>query len=359
MRNLCIALILLLFTATSSSAQVRIVNASLNAERLTRSSCVTIQLLNNGAAGTVSLSGTVRSIEHGTLLRFSTGPFPVGSGTSSFTASELPIQQFEFSRTPMGRSVSVEGRLLAGNYEWCVILNDMENGEELDSYCDQVEVEDQLIMDLISPFDGDTIDEVRPTLVWTLTGPRVPEGQRVELTLVPLDKHQDTYRSMTTSMPHFVESDVRRTVVPFPMGVRDLERGRCYVWQVQRFLGVNSIDRSEAWRFCVSSPPALRADKYVLLGDGRNDGVYDVTDGMVFFRWDVTYTDVAPQCKVFDTAGTLVFDQATKENPQATPTAPGLYALDLRGLALRPGNYGMMVEDVKGTRDELMMVVTE
>ncbi|MEO8589946.1 MAG: hypothetical protein ABI432_11285 [Flavobacteriales bacterium] len=360
MRLFALTLIAMLFSA-GSVAQVTIIGSTIDPQLFTSGSFLQVSISNGGPAIPVVFSGEVRSKDGVHVLIFRSGPYGLGSGLHQLRSSALVMQQFAFGADQRSRTAALEGRLPAGNYTFCIKVSPAQDGEFQDEFCDAFQAEDRLFMDLVYPYDGDTIDEVRPSLSWSITSGKVPPGQVVKALLVPLTPGADAYQAIAAARPIFVADHLQRTVIPYPMGVQNLERGRCYAWQAERFLEGASIDRTEAWKFCVRKPRTPNPDRYVLVGSHASDAVVDAVDHRLYIRYDGQSGAAGVVCKVIRSNGTLT-DPRTSDlavDPAVRNTGPGLYEVDLAPCGLGIGEYALTVLSGTNRTAKLRFRITE
>jgi hypothetical protein len=272
------------------------------------------------------------------------------------------MRVYEYGISEAGRSALKFSRLPQGEYVFCV-RSEAIQAESHDEYCDQIQVEDFLFLDLVDPWDGDSIDEVRPTLSWTLTGtPMAMTGADVRIVLVPMEKGMLPAHALSLNRPLFMVPHVSEYSMAYPPGIPDLERGRCYAWQAERLDGSRIIDRSDPWGFCVRKHDKPVPVKYVLLGRDQNVATYQVVDDKIHFRYDSPYAIAALDCSVRDKHGKRVDAEAHKDGTSGTiqlgNKGAGLFELDLQPLGLKSGQYELVVKDAKQGVSKLPFVIT-
>jgi hypothetical protein len=343
-RRLSLGLVLSLSMGHSWS-QLAITHATLETEMFAPRTFLSLSISNPGGQTSAQISGEVLTSNNELVLTFRSASFDVRKGVHQVNSSGLDFTEFSFAQTPLSRSASLERRLPVGGYVLCLVLHPKEGSEPIDEFCEEFESEDRLFMDLVYPVDSDTIDEVRPTLAWTISSSKIPFGQKARLLLVPLTGEGDAYHAMAGARPVFVVDALDRLIVPYPNGVPDLERGRSYAWQVERFRDGVLIDRTEAWRFHVRPDGPIEVDRYVLLGAHTTNATVDVVDDSVFIRIPDN-NGRAISCRVFLWNGDMLDTRSNalrNEIPAINPTGNDLFEIDLSGCGLKNGEYGLEV----------------
>lgn len=345
-------MVLFLVMRLSVAGQVSIVSMTLNEERLSPSTLFSAVVNNIGEPVPVRIEGGLRTIDGEVVLDFISDPFLISTGTSNVRSDALNMRTFLFSSSGSGRYARMYQRLPGGRYESCIrLISDVTEVD--DRYCDEVVVDDMLFLDLVVPLDGDTIDDVRPSLTWMITGApslAVPAG--IRLVLVPMERGLRPAQAVAASVPIFQIPELKQRTVPYPNGVADLQRGKCYAWQVERLSDRRVIDRSEPWGFCVRQWTDPVPEKYVHLDRLEPGAIYDVVDDRIFFRYDEPYAPTVPVCTVRDgdqvVVPRVIDERGGGQGAGLRAIGTNLYALDLHDYSLRTGYYELVVEDGKG-----------
>lgn len=310
-------------------------------------------LLNSGPDTRVSLDGEVQSSGGEMVLSFRSEPVVVSTGMRSISSSQLIFNTYIYGMGSIGRSVQRFHRLPGGEYRYCLRVTAL-NSEVQDEYCDVVMVEEVLFLDLVQPWDGDTIDEVRPALTWMLGGSQpLAADPDVRLVLVPMETGIGPMQAMAKNSPLFMIPHVRTRTVAYPAGVPGLERGACYAWQAELLDGNYVKERSEPWGFCVRKHEEPVPNKYVRLDRVEPGAIYEVTDGKIYFRYDEPYASAQVDCSIMNGQGGYIRPQLqddTQEAPSAGIRSVGvnLYELDLQPYGLKRGYYDLVVRNEKG-----------
>ncbi len=355
-------LALLLIGAGPGIGQVTIQSASINGELFTPSTLYHLVVVNSGPAAMVRLDGFVRTRQGEQVVSFRTNEYLLPSGTSTLTASGITMRAFNYGPGEAANTARVHQRLPGGQFNWCIRLS-ADAAETGDEWCDDLFMEDLLYLDLVMPWNGDSIDEVRPALTWTITGsPSAMASARVRITLAPKPARMNAAQALAAEVPLFNVSDVTQRTLLYPAGAPDLQRGRCYAWQAERVLDGRIVDRSDPWSFCVRDLPKLQADKYVLLDRIEPGSVYQAVDDRIYFRYDEPYASTDLRCVVLGPGRRELVPDARSESAGASTTLSkqagvNLYELDLSPYALKTGIYTLRVLDGKGRHYELQFNV--
>ncbi len=316
-------------------------------------------VLNNSGSNTrFWLEGEISDMYGRSILTFLTSPKEISTGTWTYGAVDLVMRSFIYAAGDAGQSAQYFQKLPNGRYRFCLRVRS--DGEGDDQLCETYEVEDFLALDLVHPWDKDTVDETRPTLSWALTA-SAPTAD-VRLVLAPLAEGRRPAQALAYERPLFIIPQVSPGAVPFPTALPDLERGKCYAWQVEQVDGTRIKERSEPWGFCVrlTLPPPV--NKYVRLDRQEPGTVYEVTDGRVFFRYDESYDSRSMTCAVYGPARkhiepVTLNEGGTKATANARNVGPNLFELDLQPYHLKRGMYELVVTDEMGRTRTLILKI--
>lgn len=347
---------------TYAVAQVSVVSASIDSYQFAPSTFLSATLSNASAPVRVRLQGDVRSASGVQVLRFRSTPIQVPTGIFRVVRQSYGMELFVRTNAPGPFIMGLDQRLASGEYTLCVTAESMAEDEPMMPFCGEQLVEDLLFMDLVSPANGDSIDEVRPGLSWVLTGSALPADHSARLSLVSIGQGVDAYQAHAVSRPVFLLSDVRPGLVGFPASAPDLERGRCYSWQVERISNGLVVDRTEAWRFCIREQRSPKPEKYVLMGRVATAATVDAVDGFLYLRID-DGMGAPPKLRILQATGgenvPATSDQRMPD-PSVRSTAPGLYEVDLQPCGLGRGEYVIVRDNGPGRPlDRLRFRITE
>lgn len=287
-----------------------------------------------------------------------TAPITIERGIRVFRPGELSIAEMRMASGEEGQLLAREQRLAGGEHECCLSISVPGGDVQAIPFCESLSVERELWLDLVEPWDGDTVDTPRPMLSWTVMGnARLPKDVEARLVLVADDRGGKA-QALASSTPLFVVEPASLPTVPFPAGQPDLVAGRCYAWQVEAWHGSSFVGRTEPWRFCVRKTVAPTPEKYVLLRSDGAKSVYQVVDGFIYFRTDEPYTVDALVCAIISTSGERIEPTVVRENgglrsPGAKSAGVNLYELDLQPYHLKTGRYHLQVTDGAGRSYDL------
>lgn len=310
-------------------------------------------LLNTGPACMVQMDGAVHTRSGEPVLRFSCAPFQMPTGTRTVSAAELTMSTFVFGAGEAASAAQRFNRLPGGEYRFCVRVRSAGN-EMDDEFCDKFSIEDLMFLDLVSPWDGDTIDEVRPALSWTMAGSSTMLAMaELRLVLVPMEAQGRPGQALSAAVPIFIIPRLRERVVAYPAGLPSLVPGQCYAWQVEQLEGARVVDRTEPWGFCVRKHEEPVQNKYVRLDRQQPGAIYEALDRKVFFRYDEPYSSSVVDCAIMDAAGRKIEPQIVDDVHEGAITGArsvgvNLYELDLQPYGLNPGYYDLVVRNEKG-----------
>jgi len=302
------------------------------------------------------LEGEVRTQQGEIVLSFQAEPFHQQSGMRTVSAGELVMRSFVYGPSEAGRAAQHFQQLPGGQYRYCLRLH-APQAESDDEYCDAISVDESLFLDLVQPWNGDTIDELRPPLTWTISGsaPSVQTAD-VRITLSPMPGGESAAQALASERPLFMVPHVKQRTLPYPVGIADLERGKCYAWQAELLDGSRVVDRSEPWSFCVRLQPQPDEEKYVLLRTDGKRSVYQVTNDRLFFRTDERYANSDLHCRILNARQEPLLPVVKRDQTSSSPDAPNaapknvganLYELDLGPYGLDDGSYDLIVSDEK------------
>lgn len=347
-----------------SYGQLVINSIQLNTTLISPSTLFHTILSNPGSNTRFWLEGDLVDSKGEPVLSFQTVPLDIATGTRTYQASDLAMRAYRYGTSETARSTQLFQRLPNGTYTFCLKLRSDNEGE--DRLCENEIVDEFLMLDLVHPWNRDTIEETRPTLTWSLSSSGAPTSD-ARLVVSPLPTDRTPAQAMAAERPHFLVPNVSPGPIPYPAGLPDLERGKCYAWQVEVVDGNRVKDRSEPWGFCVSKNDPVEPLKYVKIKDLAPGSIYHVVDGKIYFRYDEQYASTTLTCQIFDRSGvSRIASPVSEEERQSTPNRSGtprsvgvnLYELDITSSQLKPGIYTLVISDEKGHHSPLQFQVS-
>lgn len=354
----CLLLSLAMAACVTAHGQIMVQQALLNTETAAPATLYQAIVMNSGLETQAHLEGHLSTRSGEEVLAFKTQPFTLRVGANTLAAANLRMQVYDYGRGAAAEQARLHQRLIDGDYRFCLRAI-AAGGEGDDELCTDERVESMLFLDLVMPWNGDTIDEARPPLTWLLTGtPAAVATAKVQLTLAPKPAGMNAPQALAAEVPVFQLQDVMQRTVAYPPGLPELLRGKCYAWQAERIVDGRVVDRSDPWSFCVRHRIEPMADKYIRLDRLQPGTVYKAVDRRLFFRYDEPYAGAALQCQVIGPDGRTIEPEVSNESGPASlarsaSAGANLFELDLSPYGLRTGTHTLVVRDGKGRRYEL------
>ena len=117
-------------------------------------------------------------------------------------------------------------------------------------------------IDLISPFNGDSIFAINPVFQWTPAQPQIfaRNSLNYSFKLVELMFEQNPQQALMYN-PSYYEQEIKETRLMYPVYAKKLEEGKYYAWRVELYNENRIVAQSPVWVFKVISanPEAIKA----------------------------------------------------------------------------------------------------
>jgi hypothetical protein len=361
----CIALFcFLLFAGSMLRSQVTVTSASLAPLNITPASLCQVTLLNQQAATNIELLATVYNSSGEALLQVRTTTFTISPGVNIIQPQALAFTSVTYASSPQGKFVQAQHQLPSGTFKHCVHVINL-GGELEDEYCQDEESDNNSFLNLVSPFDHDTIDTKTPLLTWTHSEPfnLLSPGESFRLVLVKLNAGQDPEAAVTANSPYFISNNLFRHELQYPFDAAALKEGETYAWQVQKISagGQGIMDKTEAWQFTVRTPKVVKDNKYAVLKRKPDAGYYIAANNKIFFRFDEEYKGAKVSCIVYDEKHKRIDPQPENEQKKAEQQLAteaksegyNQFEMDLDPLHLKNGYYLL---EVRNEKNELFIL---
>jgi len=342
-------------------AQVTVSSANLQPFNVTPATICQAVLLNGPGETNVSLDAKIFNSAGEVLLAVRTQPIHLHAGVNALQLSQIVAASVVYGTSQQSVYVQAQKQLPSGMFRHCitVIAN---TGEPDDEFCQEIESSVNTFLNLVSPFDKDTIDSPTPILTWTHSEPfnLLTPGETFRIVLVVKNKDQDAEAAVTANIPLYTLSNVMRHDMQYPFDAPALKEGETYAWQVQKMAagGQGVIAKSEAWAFTLRTEKIVPDQKYVVLKKKPDAGYYLAANGKIFFRFDETYAGTNLRCRILNEQQQEIKpepenEQKKEEGADAMnikSNGYNRYEIDLAPLKLKSGYYFLEVVNEKNDK---------
>lgn len=211
----------------------------------------------------------------------------VKRGLTFFNRSILGTSQLKFGFTQIAAIARQTGKLPEGEYEYCYELTPAETKPGvLDFYenCFHQNLEPLTPLLLIDPADEEKICNQKPPFLWQAPMP-VNFNARYRIIVAEVKDKQTPVEALSFNQPVINVSELREPRMNFPMSIKELDKGKTYVWQI--YYSVNNIllTKSEIWTFkidCEEEKEIQGDDSYRELKPGVGGDFYVATRRLKF-----------------------------------------------------------------------------
>jgi hypothetical protein len=228
------------------------------------------RIINMAGRRTGTLSVTVSERKNGNLVVVRTAPFTINQGSNIIPVAAARNASVAYAPNSVAVIVKHNHDFPVGDYEYCFTLNFSDPGNaQIAEQCFEYQLVPFAQLNLMEPYDRDTICDKRPLLTWQPLLPGVP-GASYQLVMAEVKADQNATEALNYNLPLINQGHINATLLPFPAINRDLDEGKTYTWQVTAYKDQVILNRSEIWTFkvqCKDQKPKLD----VLKDDGYRD----------------------------------------------------------------------------------------
>jgi hypothetical protein len=354
--NHLLGAILLLCLPFSLSGQVSIVSTNFNSLNVTPVSLCQANIMNAGSEISAVIQATIYNSANEKLLDCKTMPFVLKQGLNNVMSLQLSLEYSIFGTSAQASFVRTNHTLPSGNYKYCinVIAVSSETG---DDYCEEIQSELNSFLYLIDPFDHDTISTSHPLLIWTHSEPFnvLAQGEYFRLVLVELLESQNAESGVSVNNPVFEKSYVSSHQVQHPFDLKELEQGKRYGWQIQKFSNGMIVQKSEAWEFVIAKDNPVSESMFAVMKKKIDGGFYTAVNNKVYFRFDEAYIINSSQCRIYDEKRKsyqpilYTLTETGEQIPvKEKQTGYNRFMINTAELELKKGYYMLEVKNTKG-----------
>lgn len=228
---------------------------------------------NSGSEQSVYLVGAASESKAGQIVKGTTVPFLLKTGTTILRIKDLPkTPDIEYTASnPMYKeSLARTGDFPEGQYEICVKVFSAGNNEELGSDCINQEVGQLGLLSLINPIDGHVIDSKSPLVFSWSTAGKMPEGG-FTLKICEVSKGQSPESAMKSNRLFFEKAGIKSSPFQYPNSAKAFEDGKMYAWMVSAIDRGKEVASSEVGSFSRQACGVLMiTNKVTCTGGGSN-----------------------------------------------------------------------------------------
>ena len=222
-----------------------------------------VKLTNNtNSEQSVYLVGTATEEKDGLIARGTTVPFKLKTGTTNLQIKDLPkTPDIEYLAKDQRYKNSLirKGEFPAGVYEVCVYVKYSKNKEDAGNDCFTQPIEEEGILSLINPSDGQEIDTKTPVIfTWIYSGQARTFNYTLKITEVK--KGQTPESAMESNRAFFEEKGINSTTFQYPNSAPKFEKGKSYAWMVK-----SGNMTSEVWMFDVPAQYQIIVDSVTIV----------------------------------------------------------------------------------------------
>lgn len=338
-------------------AQVSIISANIQTFNITPQTLCQVTLMNESQSQQVWLVSEITTNSNEPLITVSTNPFTINSGINQVSAMSFSIKEVSYGNSNLANYLRTLHILPSGEYIFCcnVIQNEVEGGDE---YCEEIESDITSFLNLVTPFDEDSIEAGDPMLVWSHTEPFdiLITGEYFRIIVAEMDEGQTAEAAVMNNVPVYYKDFVATHQVQYPSDAQDLEKGKTYGWQVQKINNGNITARTEAWAFTIIPDKIEHNNKYAVLKRELDGTYYTAMNNKIFFVFDEEYNSEALKYCIYNHRQEKMFAGINSDDPN-NPDGISIkkcgfnrYELDLSGTSIASGYYLLEVYNEKNEK---------
>lgn len=231
------------------------------------------RIINASAKRTATLTIAVSEKKNGQVLFVKSTAFAINTGNNVIPAAAIRGAAVQFTPNPVGVIVRHDHNFPIGDYEYCFTLNFTDKGNDpIAEQCFRLQLVPFAQLNLIEPFNKDTICDKTPLLTWQPLLPGI-SGSAYQLVLSEVKKDQGAVEALNYNLPIVNQSHITATVLPYPAISKELEQGKTYAWQVTAYKEQTILNRSEIWTFKVDCKDPKKKPQVI-----TDDGYRDIED---------------------------------------------------------------------------------
>lgn len=251
-------------------------------------------IANGGERQTVNLVINVTEATSGAVVTVRTAPFELLPGMNTVPAGAVYNASVVFGTGRIATVVSQSGFFPEGDYEYCFQLYEGtgHNSGLIEEQCFSYNLQPFSAMQLIQPYEGDSLCDTRPTLSWQPIIPAI-NGVMYRLVLVEVKDGQQRAEAIRMNLAIINQRQIPLPMLLYPSLANQLEEGKRYAWQVAAYKDELLLAESEIWDFtvaCEKAPAGPTPEAFRTLEDLAKGNFY-IARGQILFAFNNTYAE--------------------------------------------------------------------
>lgn len=201
----------------------------------------------------VFLYGILSEEKKGKLLEIESGRFALANGITMFNTSNydaLKNEKVLYSDKTFEDHIFRTNSLPNGAYTLCITLVREGSLQQLATSCIDIDVNKMTSMNLILPYDQDSICEQNMMFLWMPISQENSIISSYTLNIYEVLKHQTPIAATLKNAPFYIEKNISSTQFQVPNMIVPFKDKSQYAWQITAFDDKNRVlTRSEVWSF--------------------------------------------------------------------------------------------------------------
>lgn len=231
----------------------------------------------------------------GQIAEINSSSIYIKRGITSFNRSVLGTMRTKFSTNSIAAMLRQTGKLPEGEYEYCYELSPLEEKPGIQDYyenCFHYNLQPLSPLLLIDPMDEEKICNQKPAFVWQAPMP-INLAAKYRIIVVERKEKQTAAEALSFNQPVINVSGLTQSRINYPMNIKELEKGKSYVWQIYYSINNLLLTRSEIWAFkieCDEETPGREDNSYREVNHQIN-GDFFIATGKLKFAINNAYND--------------------------------------------------------------------
>lgn len=351
------------FISQESTAQLTIVNANVTPFNISPNGLCQLTIMNPSSQVTAVVEAQLRNAANNQLIKVVTTPVILKKGITSLRPYQYSFQSVVYSGSNQANYLKTHNKLPSGNYQYCARISVVNNSEDIDDYCQEIDATDQSFLYLVFPEDKEEIETKNPILMWMHSEPFnvLSQGEFFRMVVVELGGHQGPEAGIISNPPCYLKNYLSRHQAQYPFDAKALEPGKRYGWQVQKISNGTVVATTEAWEFTMAKEDEPIDHRYVSLKRKLDGGAYPIQNDRLFFRFDERYTGNQLRVNIYNEQMVLIQPSVKNQDLENAINAKeqgyNRYELDLLPYKLKKGYYLLVVKNEKQQQYKLKFYV--
>lgn len=339
-----LAVICFICSLNVNAQVVRILNANINSNYITPGSLSNVTVMNTYGSGQFVFQAVILNSYGIPVLEILSQPFILNEGSVQSLNNKLSLVSVNYSNDYIGEFINTHKSLPQGKYTYCCFLQPVSGGTDVsvEEFCEDLESDINHSINLISPYNRDTINTIYPLLIWNTLpfNKKLSNGEYYQLIVCEIVTDQNPEEAILINKPVLAVENLKNTQLNYPPNEEKLRTGYQYAWQVSKVVQNEIIATSEVWAFFIDEPRSV-PQSYIIPKKSEDAGFFYLKENKFYVKFTEPAENNILFCRI--KGADLKADKNRDTDIMVSHLGYNIYEINVERMKLKKGSYTMEI----------------